>query len=207
MQPGRGGGQRHGRPVYLSFVGKGPAGRRSTDPHLAFVATANAVSYTDKIPHPWALSHDMVGYNYRLPNLNAALGCAQLEELPRFLEAKRSLAEQYRQAFADVHGIRFFVEEDAARSNYWLNTLLLDPECAAERDVLLHVTNSGGIMTRPAWTLMHRLPMYRACPRTDVAVAEELDARIINIPSSASLGGHLSQDGVAGSLASGRCLC
>ncbi|MCX5847586.1 MAG: LegC family aminotransferase [Deltaproteobacteria bacterium] len=145
------------------------------------------VTTTAKVPHPWEFYHDMLGYNYRMPALNAALGCAQMEKLPEFLEKKRLLAERYAEAFADVKGVRFFTEPAFAKSNYWLNTLILDREYVDQRDDILKVTNGNGIMTRPAWTLMPHLPMYSDCPRMNLDVAEDLVRRIINIPSSADL--------------------
>jgi perosamine synthetase len=151
-------------------------------------ALAKHLTTTAKLPHKWEFRHDMVGYNYRLPNINAALGCAQIEQLPGFLQRKRELAENYRQALADVDGVRFFTEPEHARSNYWLNTLLLDDSMSSKRDELLKLTNGSGIMTRPTWTLMHKLPMYKDCPRMDLSIAEDLEQRLINIPSSASLG-------------------
>jgi len=152
---------------------------------------AKHITTTAKIPHRWEFNHDMVGYNYRMPNVNAALGCAQLEQLPGFLSAKRALAERYRHAFADVAGIRFFTEPTCSRSNYWLNTLLLDEDCVEQRDALLQSTNERGIMTRPAWNLMSRLSMFSSCPKMDLSVAESLERRLVNIPSSAALGiGH-----------------
>jgi perosamine synthetase len=141
-----------------------------------------------KPPHPWSFNHDMVGYNYRMPNINAALGCAQLEQLSEFIEKKRALAARYQEVLAEVEGVEVFHEADYARSNYWLNVLLLNEEYSAERDKLLALTNSQGIMTRPVWTLMHRLPMYENCPRMDLSGAERLERRIINLPSSAWLG-------------------
>ena len=140
-----------------------------------------------KVAHRWDYNHDMVGYNYRMPNINAALGCAQLEQLPGFIEKKRNLASRYREAFKDVQGIRFFTEPDFARSNYWLNVLILDEEFARERDNLLETTNNAGIMTRPLWRLMHKLSMYQDCPRMDLSIAEDLERRIINIPSSSTI--------------------
>ena len=140
-----------------------------------------------KTPHRWEFNHDLIGYNYRMPNINAALGCAQLEQLLGFIEKKRNLAGRYQVAFQDIPGIRFFTEPDFARSNYWLNVLILDEEFARERDNLLESTNNAGIMTRPLWTLMHKLSMYHDCPRMDLSVAEDLESRVINIPSSAKL--------------------
>lgn len=148
---------------------------------------AKHITTTAKVPHRWEFNHDMVGYNYRMPNINAALGCAQLEQLPSFLVAKRGLAERYRQAFKDITGIHFFSEPVNCQSNYWLNTLLLDEEYADQRDTILAATNDAGIMTRPAWTLMNKLPMFDGCPKMDLCVAESLEKRLINIPSSANL--------------------
>lgn len=140
-----------------------------------------------KVPHRWEYRHDEIGWNYRMPNINAALGCAQLEQLPMLLEAKRRLFERYRQAFADVPNARIVREPPGARSNYWLQTLLLDESVSAARDTILAATNDAGLMTRPAWTLMHKLVPFRDCPRMSLAVAESLERRIINVPSSAQL--------------------
>lgn len=148
---------------------------------------AKHITTTAKAPHKWAFYHDMVGYNYRLPNINAALGCAQLEQLPLFLEKKRALANHYRQRFSKVQGVKFFTEFEFARSNYWLNVLLLEKGNIAVRDSILEISNANGIMTRPVWTLMHKLPMYKSCPMMDLKVAENLEGKIINIPSSVFL--------------------
>lgn len=148
---------------------------------------AKHITTTAKVPHRWEFNHDMVGYNYRMPNINAALGCAQLEQLPGFLKAKRDLAERYRQTFNNISGIRFFSEPANSNSNYWLNTLLLDEGTAEQRDALLDASNNLGIMTRPAWTLMNKLPMFAGCPKMDLSVVESLVKRLINIPSSANL--------------------
>jgi len=149
--------------------------------------TAKHLTTTARVPHRWDISHDMVGYNYRLPNINAAIGCAQMEQLPEFVRGKRELADKYRTAFHDLEGLRFFSEPDFARSNYWLNVLLLEEKHARERDKLLEITNNNGIMTRPAWRLMHRLPMFRESPSMELPVAENLESRLINIPSSSFL--------------------
>ena len=150
---------------------------------------AKHLASTAKKPHRWAYKHDEIGYNYRMPNVNAALGCAQMEGLPGLLERKRRLSEAYRRAFAHLEGISFFTEPAFAKSNYWLNVLLLEEACADRRDELLKKTNEAGIMTRPAWTLLNRLPMFQDCPRMDLSCAESLESRLINIPSSAFLGG------------------
>ena len=150
-------------------------------------ARAKHLTTTAKLPHRWNFVHDEVGYNYRLPNLNAALGCAQLEQMPSFLADKRSLFNHYRSAFVNVSGVNLVVEPDACRSNYWLQTLLLDDSLADQRDAVLSATNDAGLMTRPVWTLMHRLPMYNKAPRAPLPVAESLERRLINIPSSSGL--------------------
>lgn len=142
---------------------------------------------TAKLPHRWNFVHDEVGYNYRMPNLNAALGCAQLEQLPGFLASKRELFGLYQARFSDVAGVRMVAEPDGCVSNYWLQALLLDEPNAAQRDAVLEATNDAGLMTRPVWTLMHRMPMYASAPRAATPVAESLERRLINIPSSAGL--------------------
>lgn len=161
---------------------------------------AKHISTTAKIPHRWEFVHDQVGYNYRLPNINAALGCAQLEQINQFIQNKRALAERYRQAFAEVKGITFFNEPEYARSNYWLNVLILDEENASLRDSILLETNNQGIMTRPAWVLMNRLSMLQDCPHMDLSTAESLERRIINIPSSSRLGARFCSSVEVGSI-------
>jgi perosamine synthetase len=149
---------------------------------------AKHITTTAKIPHKWRFYHDEVGYNYRLPNINAAIGCAQLEQLPIFLKNKRTLAERYNTAFKNIEGIRFFTEPQLGRSNYWLNVIILDEKYAAERDALLETLIGSGFMSRPAWTLLDQLPMYLQCPRMKLLGAQSLERRLINIPSSAILG-------------------
>ena len=158
----------------------------TNDPILA--RRAKHLTTTARIPHRWDFLHDEVGYNYRLPNLNAALGCAQLEQLPSLVERKRRLAARYQQAFAVVDGVRFLHEPPGTTSNYWLNAIVLDTRHASRRDEVLTALNDAGYMSRPVWTLMHRLPMYAACPRMDLVLAEQMEACVINLPSSAKLG-------------------
>ncbi|HEX5231287.1 MAG TPA: LegC family aminotransferase [Bradyrhizobium sp.] len=148
---------------------------------------AKHLTTTAKLPHKWAFVHDEIGFNYRMPNLNAALGCAQLEQLDGFLKRKRALAAAYDRAFAAVPGIQFAREPEGAGSNYWLNAILLDEAHAGSRDELLTALNASGFGARPAWTLMHRLPMFAGCPRGDLRVAESIERRLINLPSSASI--------------------
>lgn len=134
-----------------------------------------------KVPHRWEFVHDHVGYNYRMPNINAALGCAQMEHLQEFVDNKRELAFQYADFFSNT-GIAFFTEPGNCRSNYWLNVVLLQDK--THRDLFLEETNGQGIMTRPAWQLMNRLPMFRDCLCGDLSNAEWLEERVVNIPSS-----------------------
>ena len=136
---------------------------------------------TAKKPHAYEYVHDEVGYNYRLPNINAALGCAQMERLADMLAIKRKLAETYRDALQDS-ALEFVSEPSGCRSNYWLNAVIA-PDRAA-RDALLLDTNGAGIGTRPIWRLMHHLPMYSDCPRGDLAQSEWLESRVVNLPSS-----------------------
>lgn len=149
---------------------------------------AKHLSTTARVAHQWSFIHDDVGYNYRMPNLNAAMGCAQLEQLPGFLHRKRQLAARYQNAFVGVEGVRVLADPPWGQSNFWLNAVLLEGDHAQRRDELLAATNAVGLMTRPVWTLMHRLPMYAACPRMDLSVAEDIEGRLINLPSSAMLG-------------------
>jgi aminotransferase in exopolysaccharide biosynthesis len=148
---------------------------------------AKHLTTTAKVPHRWAFVHDEIGHNYRLPNLNAALGCAQLEQLPGLLAAKRLLHDRYAASFACIQGVRLMREPEGSRSNYWLQVLVIDESLAAHRDAILTRTNDAGLMTRPVWTLMHRLTPYSNCPRMELPVAESLERRVINIPSSAQL--------------------
>lgn len=148
---------------------------------------AKHITTTAKVPHAWEFVHDEIGYNYRLPNINAALGCAQLEQLPDKLVAKRALFKHYRAAFAQIEAAKLIVEPEQCRSNYWLQTIMLDADQAHQRDAILQATNQVGIMTRPIWRLLHQLTPFANCPRMDLAVAEELAQRLINIPSSSHL--------------------
>jgi perosamine synthetase len=148
---------------------------------------AKHLTTTAKIPHRWEYRHDELGYNYRMPNLNAALGCAQLERLPALLAAKRRLHERYLLAFKGVSGATIVREPEGCTSNFWLQALLLDNDCEHERDGLLAATNDAGVMTRPVWALNHRLPAFDQAPRMALRVAESLERRVINLPSSAQL--------------------
>ena len=140
-----------------------------------------------KIPHRWEFSHDYIGYNYRMPNINAALGCAQLEQLNSFIEKKRKLAVKYKNLFQTIEGIKFFEEPKFAKSNYWLNAIILEKKYQHFRDELLSELNDNNIMSRPIWNLMYKMKMYENCPRMNCETAEEINRRLINIPSSAKL--------------------
>ena len=180
-----------GRVSALSFNGNkvittGGGGAVLTN-DAALGLRAKHLTTTARTPHRWNFIHDEVGYNYRLPNLNAALGCAQLERLPSMVERKRRLAARYDAAFAPVDGVTFLREPAGTSSNYWLNAIVLDARHEGRRDALLAALNDAHYMSRPVWTLMHRLPMYSACPRSDLTWAEKMEARIINLPSSPKL--------------------
>jgi perosamine synthetase len=136
---------------------------------------------TAKIPHPYEYVHDEMGYNFRMPNLNAALACAQLEQLKGFLENKRNLAKEYQSFFA-TNGIQFRTETQETKANYWL--MCVELKNKAERDLFLKTTNANAVMTRPIWHLMYRLPMYAHCQKDEQVNAEFLEERIVNIPSS-----------------------
>jgi len=142
---------------------------------------AKHITTTAKKPHPFEFYHDQPGFNYRLPNLNAALGCAQMEQLEARLISKRRIAEKYQDLFAGSD-YRFVGEPSYGRSNYWLNAICC-PSVQA-RNELLEKTNARGVMTRPVWQLMHRLPMYQHCLKGDLTHAEQAEALLINLPSS-----------------------
>jgi len=147
----------------------------------ALATRAKHLTTTAKKPHPFEYIHDELGYNYRLPNLNAALGCAQLEQLETFIEAKRALAAAYEGFFSGTD-LEFVKEPADCRSNYWLNAVICENK--AHRDELLESTNQQGIMTRPIWALMNHLAMYQSCRRGDLSNSEWLEARVVNLPSS-----------------------
>lgn len=148
---------------------------------------AKHLTTTAKLPHRWDYVHDEIGYNFRMPNLNAALGCAQLEQLPEFLASKRRLFARYQEALSDIQDVRLVKEPLNCDSNYWLQTLILAESIAEQRNELLQATNDAGFMTRPAWRLLHQLEPYKQCPRAPLPIAELLAKRLINLPSSAGL--------------------
>ncbi|MEN6616332.1 MAG: LegC family aminotransferase, partial [Syntrophorhabdus sp.] len=170
----------------LSFNGNkivttGGGGMVLTDDD-AIVQRVKHITATAKMPHKWEFIHDEVGYNYRMPNINAAVGCAQMENLPKFLECKREIAKRYENFFGKL-GITFFTEKENCRSNYWLNAILLQDR--KERDDFLSFCHENQIMSRPVWMLMNKLPMYAGCQATDMSNAQWLEDRIVNITSSA----------------------
>ncbi|MGE4465975.1 LegC family aminotransferase [Sphaerochaeta sp.] len=165
------------------IVTSGGGGLIVTD-NESLAIKAKHITTTAKVPHKWEYVHDEVGFNYRMPNLNAALLCAQIEQIDGFLENKRELAKIYYEFF-ESNGITFFKEPDEAHSNYWLNTLVFPG--IKERDSFLEYTNSNGVMTRPIWRLMNKLEMYSGCVAADLKNSEYLEERVVNIPSSARL--------------------
>jgi perosamine synthetase len=182
---------RHGKLAALSFNGNktvttGGGGAILTD-DAELAARALHLTTTARVDDPLVMAHDMVAFNYRMPNLNAALGCAQLEQLPDFLASKRQLAARWREAFAGLGGVRFIDEPSWGQSNFWLNALSLDPPYAPQRPQLLAALNQAGYHCRPFFTPLHRLPMYQNQPMAPLPVADDLAARGFNLPSSAGL--------------------
>jgi len=143
---------------------------------------AKHLTTTAKVPHKWDYVHDEIGYNYRMPNINAALGCAQLEKMPSFIRQKRNLTEKYMQIVSKTKGVQLFNEPVDCISNYWLQTLTFDD--SHHRDEILAFLNDNGVMSRPIWTPLHKLRMYQNCPKADLSVTEQLNQSIINIPST-----------------------
>lgn len=135
-----------------------------------------------KVPHRWEFVHDHIGYNYRMPNINAALGCAQLEEIDHILANKRETAEKYKQFFSDKENIQFFTEPEGSKSNYWLNAVLLNDKEAQLK--FLEYTNDHAVMTRPVWELMNRLPMFKDCETDGLQNTVWFAERVVNLPSS-----------------------
>ena len=175
-----------GKVSALSFNGNkimttGGGGAIVTDDD-AIADYAKHLTTTAKIPHRWAYEHDEIGFNYRMPNINAALGCAQLEKMPLFIQQKRELTKQYEQWLAGLEGVQLFEEPANTRSNYWLQTILLDEQF--NRDEVLGFLNEQGVMSRPIWNPMHHLAIYQKCPKSDLSVTNQLNMRVVNIPST-----------------------
>lgn len=180
---------RVGRVAAISFNGNkiittGGGGMLITDDEV-LASRAKHLTTTAKQPHPWLYVHDELGYNYRLPAINAALGCAQMQRLPDYVDRKRALADRYGEWF-DKGDHVFFREPPGARSNYWFNSFFAHDR--EQRDRVLEATNHAGVMTRPVWTPMHTLPLYQSCQRSPMPVADRVEARLVNIPSSVPSG-------------------
>ena len=181
-----------GRTAALSFNGNkilttgGGGAVVTNDSKLA--KHAKHLTTTAKTVHGWRFYHDEIGFNYRMPNVNAAIGCAQLEELPNFLNRKRNLAKKYEAAFAEKAGAHLFSPPPYSNSNFWLNVLMLDEKNENARDDLLDEAQGRGLMLRPAWVLMHQLPMYKTSPAMDLSQSEKIARRAVCLPSSVNLG-------------------
>ena len=143
---------------------------------------AKHLTTTAKKTHKWEYVHDEIGYNYRMPNINAALGCAQLEKLEQFLHAKKELTKTYKQLLENIDGVQLFMQPAFSNSNYWLQTLLLDE--STDRNEVLTFLNENGVMSRPIWQPMHELDMFKNCPSMDLTLTETLKEQIVNIPST-----------------------
>jgi len=151
---------------------------------------AKHLTTTAKLPHKWEFIHDEIGFNYRMPNINAALGCAQLEQLSLKLASKRKLHSLYKDAFSKFDEIELFSEPVDTESNYWLQAILISKEVASLRDEILSETNNSGYMTRPVWGLLNELVQFKNCPSMNLNGAKDLANRVINIPSSPNLAGR-----------------
>jgi aminotransferase in exopolysaccharide biosynthesis len=145
---------------------------------------AKYLTTTAKVPHAWDFYHDEIGYNYRMPNINAALACAQLEQLPQILKNKRETASFYQEELTK-QGVHVVTEIPNTTANYWLNTIILNSK--EERDAFLQFSNDKGVMTRPIWTLMNRLPAFQNCQTDSLENSIWLEERVVNIPSSVTL--------------------
>ena len=150
----------------------------------ALAMRAKHLTTTAKISHRWEFDHDEIGYNYRMPNINAALGCAQMDKLPEKISSKRELFKRYKEEFNLISGASIFEEPKNCQSNYWLQTLLLEDDSVDLRDSILEASNKEGIMTRPAWKLMSNIAPYRNSPAMSLESANSLYRRVINLPSS-----------------------
>lgn len=148
-------------------------------------AYAKHITTQAKIPHRWEFRHDHIGYNYRMPNINAALGCAQLEHIEEYVASKRETAKAYEEFFKDIPEIEFFVDTPDTRSNYWLNVVILKDKEAQQN--FLEYTNDNGVMTRPIWELMNRLPMFEKCENDGLNNTIWFADRVVNIPSSVKI--------------------
>jgi aminotransferase in exopolysaccharide biosynthesis len=149
---------------------------------------AKHLTTTAKIPHPWEFQHDEIAWNYRMPNINAALGCGQMEQLQAILDDKKCIAQAYRNFFAGIDDIQYIDEPNGCKSNFWLNTILFPNR--EKRDEFLVFSNNHGIMARPLWTLMPDLPMYKTSPTDNLVNARLISERAVSLPSSPRLEQH-----------------
>lgn len=178
----------HGLLSMLSFNGNkllttgGGGAILTNDEELA--KKARHLTTVGKVSHQWKYYHDCVAYNYRLPNINAALGCAQMEQLSELISKKRLLASRYKHEFSKVEEISFFSEMPDVKSNYWLNAINLKIADIEQRNLLLDELNSIGIMAKPVWNLLNTLPMFKHCQHDDLRISQEFEASLINIPSN-----------------------
>jgi dTDP-4-amino-4,6-dideoxygalactose transaminase len=154
---------------------------------------AKHLTTTAKLPHKWEFIHDEIGFNYRMPNINAALGCAQLEQISLKLVSKRKLHSLYKDAFSKFDEIELFSEPVDSESNYWLQAILISKEITSLRDEILSETNKSGYMTRPVWGLLSELVQFKNNPSMNLDGAKDLANRVINIPSSPNLAGRKNE--------------
>lgn len=147
---------------------------------------AKHLTTTAKVPHKWEYVHDEIGYNYRMPNLNAALGCGQLEKLEQFLMQKKQLTTKYDELLTNLDGVKLFKQPAHSDSNYWLQTLILDE--SLNRDEVLGLLNEQGVMSRPIWQPMHELEMFKECPAMDLVMTNGMKQQVVNIPSTPNEG-------------------
>ena len=148
------------------------------------------MSTTSKIPHKWKFEYSDLGYNYRMPGINASLGCAQMLKLPSYVKEKRKLYKKYESTFKHIKEIRILKEPKNAKSNYWLQTIILDKKVSKHRDQILNNLNKTGYLLRPVWKPLHKLNHLKNCPKMKLSTTENLEMRIINLPSSAYLSSH-----------------
>jgi dTDP-4-amino-4,6-dideoxygalactose transaminase len=149
---------------------------------------AKHITTVAKVPHSWEFSHDEIGYNYRMPNINAALGCAQLEQISSKIKFKRDLFKKYKSEFSKIAGIKLFEEPKQSESNYWLQSIILDKNKLDQRDLILKSTNDAGYMTRPAWNLLCDLNPFSKSPKMDLTTSKSIFLSLINIPSGSNIG-------------------
>lgn len=149
-----------------------------------FALKAKHFSTTAKLNHPWEYRHDAIGFNYRMPNINAALGCAQLEQLEHFLKRKRNLFESYDRAFKSISGVKVFREPVNCKSNYWLQAILLDDIHLNKRDLILKTLNDAGFGSRPTWIPISDLEIYKNSPKMDLSMTSHLAQALVNLPSN-----------------------